>query len=197
MNSPNKKNDYHNDTEYQRLYDQLDPKSIAQLNGLIKSITAEHKYRPKTNIVLKHGDSIGICKVCNNDDAEHWTLFGGGIDGQDIVYALLRELFEETGITTDKVQTIKFLGLSRAKFSYNASKNRDGFTEGQHYFYFSIELDPTFDRNSISLENNVEISWQAANADHISIMRKDRRDALKRALKYAFTQQTPQPSSHE
>ncbi|WP_312488586.1 RNA pyrophosphohydrolase [Sphingomonas sp.] len=64
-------------------------------------------YRPCAGVILMNRDGRVFVGQRIDSTLEAWQLPQGGIDpGEDAETAALRELFEETGVTADKVELI-------------------------------------------------------------------------------------------
>ena len=67
----------------------------------------ELPYRPCAGVILMNRDGRVFVGQRIDSTLEAWQLPQGGIDpGEDADTAALRELFEETGVTADKVELI-------------------------------------------------------------------------------------------
>jgi len=65
-------------------------------------------YRPCVGLMLVNGHGmVFVGKRIDNREGDFWQMPQGGIDdGEDLRTAALRELWEETGLTADKVALI-------------------------------------------------------------------------------------------
>lgn len=80
----------------------------------------------------------------------YWTLFGGGVEHEEPIYAAARELDEELGIRYETSQ-LKFLGIKKQEDELAGENNVHYFglklnnisdislTEGCGYAFFSLE----------------------------------------------------------
>jgi putative (di)nucleoside polyphosphate hydrolase len=70
-------------------------------------IMTDLPYRPCAGVILMNRDGRVFVGQRIDSTLEAWQLPQGGIDpGEDADTAALRELFEETGVTADKVELI-------------------------------------------------------------------------------------------
>jgi len=64
-------------------------------------------YRPCVGVMLMNGDGLVWAGRRNDRDHDAWQMPQGGVDkGEDARAAALRELWEETGVTSDLVDIV-------------------------------------------------------------------------------------------
>jgi 8-oxo-dGTP pyrophosphatase MutT (NUDIX family) len=127
----------------------------------LQSVTEMQKtdmsFRPTVNFVMHNGIDYIFHKTKKSDkknkESDNWSLYGGGVDGDDILTAVLKEVWEETGLLPEQIESIKYLG---GDLSNSSRAGRDGFKNGKMYFYFEIKISNTIDPSSFKLEEGVE-----------------------------------------
>lgn len=150
----------------------LRPTVLKLLEYQVRNLQKNKSYRPKTNLFIVHRNQVLQSKF---KESQENSFFGGGIEDQDpdIETAILRELKEETGITEESIESIEYAGQNKADFR-ESQRNRDGYTNGQNYFYFTVRLKPDFDRSKIQTENDYQAVWSASVKNALNTIRHER-----------------------
>ena len=89
-------------------------------------------YRPCVGVMLVNGEGlVFVGKRIDNREGDAWQMPQGGIDeGEDLRTAALRELWEETGVTEDKVT---LLAQTREELLYDLPDELLGRLWGGRY----------------------------------------------------------------
>ena len=145
------------------------------------------QYRPNVGIVIFNSDKkIWIGKRIGNNTKEGWQLPQGGIDYQEKpLDAAIREVYEETGITT-----IKNIGSIENWIKYNLpldiAKNKWGgkyIGQKQKWYLFYFYGDEN--EINININKQPEFSkWKWADEEYVKDnVTKFRKDVYKKVFK--------------
>lgn len=137
--------------EYTRLKEMLTIETLDLLNAFTDNLKVDKEFRPTVNldIILD-----GMRLLYRHADSEYLSMYGGGIDNDDILTAILREIHEELGLTADKIESIKFIGKNSIE-NRPGKAPRDGFSKGKYYFVFEVKLKDTVKLEDLTSEENV------------------------------------------
>ncbi len=136
--------------------------------------TREQSYRPCAGIMLANRDGlIFVGRRIDNKDIDAWQMPQGGIDdGEDPRTAALRELTEETGISSDKVD---ILAQSADEYYYDLpdeliGKLWKGKWRGQRQHWFLMRF--TGEGSDINIATEIaEFShWQWAEPAQVPLL---------------------------
>lgn len=110
------------------------------VHELIEEAHAKGEYRPVVvaAILRKDGKVLLVASAKNFAD---WGLPQGGIDPDEpMLHALLREIEEETGITSSLLIIKHLLGWCDLD-SETSRADKRGFRKGKRYFFYLLEYD--------------------------------------------------------
>lgn len=100
-------------------------------------------YRPNVGVVLFHPDGrVWLGKRANTPGPHNWQFPQGGVDdGEDLETAALRELAEETGVTS-----VTMLGRTDGWLAYDFPADHGGSKaargwKGQRQVWFALRFD--------------------------------------------------------
>jgi putative (di)nucleoside polyphosphate hydrolase len=129
-------------------------------------------YRPCAGIMLANRDGhvfVGQ-RIDKAPEGDAWQMPQGGIDeGEDVEAAALRELFEETGITADKVDII---ARAQDEYLYDLpdeliGKVWKGKYRGQRQWWFLMRFKGDDDDINIETEHPEFSRWQWVAPDRL------------------------------
>lgn len=107
--------------------------------------------RRTARAIVQRGD--GLYAVMYSDKFNLYSLPGGGIeDGEDVLTALRREVFEETGCTCDVIDELGIVTENRASLDYT-----------QINFYYVIRTHQIPGKNHLTeaeLLNRTTVQWR-------------------------------------
>lgn len=107
-------------------------------------------YRPNVAAILRKPKSGKIFIAERSDHKGSWNFPQGGVDdGEDLISALYREVFEETGVSRDQYEIVGCRTTYRYKFP--GAKLKRGIWCGQDQTYFLCDFHGK--KNSIDLTN--------------------------------------------
>jgi 8-oxo-dGTP pyrophosphatase MutT (NUDIX family) len=139
-----------------RLSKSAGPNLLIYLNSVSKLLKGDNQFRPTVNLDLTlNGQRL----LYHHKDSKYLSLFGGGIDDDDILTAITREIFEETGLTPDKIDSIQYIGGDYLR-NRPDKELRDGYTDGKYYFVFKVQLNSSVQLEDIVLEDSVDVIVQ-------------------------------------
>lgn len=101
------------------------------------------RYRPNVGVVLFHPDGlVWFGRRANTPEPYNWQFPQGGVDpGEDLAEAAVRELQEETGVST-----VAFLGRTDGWLAYDFPPGHQGSKaargwKGQRQVWFALRFD--------------------------------------------------------
>lgn len=116
----------------------IDLSILSELNADIAQQYETMQYRPVAVAILIDGDGkVLIAQSAKNPS--YWGFLQGGIDrGEDIIKAIGRELFEESGevVTPGDIHVAKYCGTHQLEMP--GWEKRDGFEKGKRYYYLLV-----------------------------------------------------------
>ena len=128
-----------------KLICELNDKNVLGQDGLSKKAP-----RLTARAIVKNRN--GLYAVMYSDKFKLHSLPGGGVEeGEDVLTALRREIYEETGCSCDEIQELGIVAENRASLDY---------TQINHYFVVTTDQIP--ERNHLTeseMANRTEVRW--------------------------------------
>jgi putative (di)nucleoside polyphosphate hydrolase len=129
-------------------------------------------YRPCAGIMLANKDGkIFVGQRLDNPSSDAWQMPQGGIDdGEDARVAALRELSEETGISSDLVEII---GQSAEEYFYDLPEEMigeiwQGKWRGQRQYWFLMRFKGSDSDIDISTKHAEFSRWRWADVSELT-----------------------------
>lgn len=115
----------------------IEPSVLEGVNKDIADRFQKMDYRPTVVVILQRPDGR-VLFVQSAKNAVWWDLIQGGVNkDEEVITALQRELFEETGIGSDALESIKYCGVHQ--IAIESWERKDGFLKGKRYYNFLVK----------------------------------------------------------
>lgn len=161
------------------------PATLTGINQRIKETHELKKYRPIVVLILKNGNGHYLV-VQSAKNKDWWGFPQGGVNqGEDVIVAIFRELFEETRIERQHIKSIQYLGTN--KIDIQNWENRDGFETGKVYHYFFLSGCEHYVPVIVQRKELSNYLWLTADEvqNQLSTVNTEKKDLLLRALSQA------------
>lgn len=146
----------------------------------------EHLYRPNVGVVLVNRDhKVWLGRRAGMSGARSWQFPQGGVDeGEDVEHAALRELEEETGVTS-----VEILGRTHGWIHYDfppgmkGAKAARGFL-GQRQVWFALRFTGQDSEVNLNAHEEVEFDrWRWADLEEtLNVVAPFKREAYAQVI---------------